>query len=292
MIRLNEKNCNDCGICYDVCPDFVFARSEDGHVTLAYPEHCCSCGHCISLCPVDALSHPDLPAEEFHGIEGPVPGPAIVRNLMLQRRSIRAYKEKQVPREIIEELIHAGSHAGSGGNIQNETFTVITDPSTLETLELMVIDELWNMGMKFFSGKGLMYSVVKKQYGETLAEQYQTYHHIISLRRKEGKLGGMIFRKAPALLLVHGLKRNNMAYTNAAIALRNIELMALAHGLGSCWCGFLMSVAAARPKKINDFLNAGPDNHKIFGALMLGYPKYKYKKTVPRTKRKIQWIER
>jgi len=290
MIRLDGRICNDCGICLDVCPDYVFQKGEeaDSHVSAAFPDNCCACGHCISLCPVAALSHDDLPKNEFQPLEKMTLDPDLLKNMLFRRRSIRSYTEEAVSREVIEDLLNSATHACTGGNIQSEEYIVITDKTKLAELELLVIDNLWNQGIKLFSGSGFLFSYLKKLYGDTLANQYTTYHQIISQRRKENKLQGMVFRDAPTLLIIHGLKKNNMAYSNAAIAIRNIELLALTHGLGSCWCGFLMSVAS-KSKKINEFLKL-PQDRKIFGALMLGYPKYKYKKKIPRKKRSIQWI--
>jgi nitroreductase len=64
--------------------------------------------------------------------------------------------------------------------------------------------------------------------------------------------------------------------------------MALPMGLGTCWAGFLV-VAAARSKKIAEFLQL-PAERNVFGALMVGYPKYLYKKTIPPKPRTVQWM--
>jgi len=48
------------------------------------------------------------------------------------RRSIRSYKDAEVPFELIRKVIEAGCWAPSGGNLQPWEFIVITDPKVKE----------------------------------------------------------------------------------------------------------------------------------------------------------------
>jgi ferredoxin len=54
-IRLDEKACNGCEMCLDVCPHPVFVR-HDGRVQVGAPDACMECGACVVNCPEDALS--------------------------------------------------------------------------------------------------------------------------------------------------------------------------------------------------------------------------------------------
>lgn len=46
--------------------------------------------------------------------------------------------------------------------------------------------------------------------------------------------------------------------------------------------------AAKEHQPILDFLDL-PRDHQVFGALMLGYPKYTYRRIPPRDKPKVEW---
>lgn len=291
MIKVDEEKCTDCGICYDVCPSYVFSHTEEEvkKIAVRYSDLCSSCGHCISICPVNAITHDAFSNDDFQNIDATSVQSSDLQNLILSRRSIRKYKEKQVPDEIIDQLIECGIHAGSGGNIQSESFAVINSRDYLKKIEPVVIDSLWNGGIKFFTGKGLLQRVLTKKIGEQLSEQYGKYNKIIRLRRENNETEGLVFRSAPAMIIIHGLTENYLAQTNSAIALRNIELMAQTMGLGSCHAGFLVSAADMRQKKINKMLSID-NSRKIYGALMIGYPKYKYKKIIPRAKREVTRI--
>ena len=286
MIKIDEKKCTDCGICYEVCPGYVISFNEKNEqkVAVRFPDLCSSCGHCVSICPTEAITHENLPTDGFLDIEPPNIQPADMQNLILSRRSVRKYKDKDVSDEIMNQLIECGCQAGSGGNIQSESFSVIKDKVFLKELEHVAIDSLWDGGIKFFKGKGLFHTILSKKFGATLTYQYGKYHKLIKRRRENNETEGMIFRNAPALIFVHGLKENYLAQTNSALALRNIELMAQTLGIGTCHIGFFVTAADMKRKRINNI--TGLDNsRKIYGALAIGYPKYKHNKSIPRDKR-------
>lgn len=56
MIKIDEKLCNGCGICKEICPvDGV--RIIDGKAVAN--EQCIACGTCVSSCPTQAISLPE-----------------------------------------------------------------------------------------------------------------------------------------------------------------------------------------------------------------------------------------
>ena len=69
-------------------------------------------------------------------------------------------------------------------------------------------------------------------------------------------------------------KENRIAATDCVIALSYFDLAAITAGLGCCWAGLLMMAAASYPPMIEEL--ALPENLALKGALMVGYPKYRY----------------
>ena len=75
---------------------------------------------------------------------------------------------------------------------------------------------------------------------------------------------------------------------NAHLAMQNATLMAHSLGLGSFYTGLLLT-AAQRDKSIENMINL-PKNHKIYGGLAIGYPKYEFKKWIERKTPEMSWL--
>ena len=55
-------------------------------------------------------------------------------DLILNRRSIRSYKNKDIPEEVLQQILEAGRQAPSAANRQPIRFVVVTDNDTLKNL--------------------------------------------------------------------------------------------------------------------------------------------------------------
>ena len=196
-----------------MCPNYVLALDEGREIQVRYPEQCCICGHCVAICPEKALIHKQMPAENFEDLPVTIIPPENMRNLLLSRRSIRAFKEKPVPKELIEQLIEVGIHGGTSSNGQTESFIVIQDRKLLSELEKKVIEVVWNTGLKHL-GDSIGQSLAKTQIGDEMVRQSIPYHHIIKNRRNNNQLAGTVFRNAPAVIVIHGLRTNLLARAN------------------------------------------------------------------------------
>ena len=215
--------------------------------------------------------------------------PGEMKNLLFSRRSTRCFKPDPVPDEIVPQLIDVATHSGTASNLQTEGFYIVKDQAFLKKLEELVIEVLWDGGLKFFSDNSLIGKILSKIYGPELSSSYRKYHKGIKRRRENGELDGMIFRNAPLVIMVHGLKKNFHAHANCAIAVRNMELLAITMGLATCWVGFLTSAAHMKRRKINRFLELDK-SREVYGALMIGSPKYTYQyHKLPRKKRDIRY---
>jgi len=288
MIVIDSTKCTQCGFCSEVCPNDVLALIKGQEVQVRYPEQCCICGHCVAVCPENALIHQKIPTEKFEDLPSTKVPPEDMRNLLLSRRSIRVFKENRVPKELIEQLIEVGVHAGTSSNGQTENFVVIQDRKLLSELEKMAIEVLWDKGLKYL-GSEIGQKTAETKVGEEMLRQTIPYHHMINHRRQNNQLAGMVFRNAPVVIIIHGLRTNFMARANCSIAARNMEIMAKTIGLGTCWVGFLSSAANLAEKKIERYLEI-PDDRSIYGAIMVGYPKFEYSKIIPRKEREVRWL--
>ena len=283
MIEINTAVCNGCGMCAEVCPDYVLHKNNQTKmIDIRYPLQCCECGHCMAICPLDAIT--GLPRPETVPDKQPPEAvtPGMVEHLLLSRRSTRQYKAKEFPEAVLASLMTVAANAGTGGNTQTTGFMVIRDADLIKQLEQQVIRSVWRSGLMLVKPDGWVERILRKKLGTVIARQFAGYHDIVKHRRGDNRLTGMIFRNAPVIIVAHDIRGNPMGHANCALAIRNMEMMALAHGLGTCWCGWLMSAAMKQPKKIHRLLRL-PLQREIGGAIMAGYPRYVFAR-IPRRK--------
>lgn len=65
-------------------------------------------------------------------------------NNLLTRRSIKKFKSDMVPREILEQIVEAGTYAATGRNLQAPIILAVTDPEMREQLRRMNAEVLGN----------------------------------------------------------------------------------------------------------------------------------------------------
>jgi nitroreductase/NAD-dependent dihydropyrimidine dehydrogenase PreA subunit len=282
MLKIDENQCTNCFACYDVCPYYVIAKEANAQkVFIRYPDQCRACGHCIAVCPVMAISHERLSRKDFGESPKMEISPATLKEYILQRRSVRSYKDKAVPEKSLINLLEVGAYGGTGANTQSVRFLVMTDKAILRSLEETVSDICWNAGLSFFDGKSPEDQLFAVALGPEITSWFRSYHDIFQHRRENKDIPGTVFRNAPAVILAHDLAPNPLGALNCAVALRNMELLAPALGLGACWTGYMVSAAGKEPKTINALLGLD-EKRQIHGGIMVGYPRYHYPRKIPR----------
>lgn len=186
-LEVNKELCTGCGTCAEVCANYVL-HIDAGKSVAKYPDQCCDCGHCVSMCSTGAINHEKYPKESMKNLAVPSISQADLKNLMLSRRSIRIFTDYVPSKEDIENLIEVGVHAGTSSNGQTEGFIIMKDSQKRDKIETLVIDELWNAGLKLLGGNQdslkakLMYKILLKKYGAEMIGQYYSYHGIIKHR--------------------------------------------------------------------------------------------------------------
>mgnify|MGYP006286955155 CR=1 FL=1 len=259
-INIDISKCRNDGLCLEVCPRGLFIEAVDGlpRLTDNADERCIACGHCIAICPGEAITVNGLTARDCDPIEEKL---AVSKEQVVQlfrsRRSIRSYKNEQVDPFTIEYLIDMTRWAPTAKNLQPVHWIVFQNRDDVVKLADMTIE--------WMRGKEILPYII---------DAYDKGRDVIN-------------RGAPCLLIAHASEKGCKPVEDCTIALSIIESSVHAFGLGACWAGYFMS-AAKEHQPVIDFLDL-PLDHHIFGALMLGKPKYKYQRIPPREKAKVQW---
>ncbi len=263
LITIDHDKCKRDGICISECPfSLIRENKENGfpEIRAAAERMCIHCGHCLAVCPHQALTFDGVgPADCLPVDKELALDPARIELFLKSRRSIRTYKDKPVDHATLERLLDTARWAPSAKNSQSAHWLMVEDPAEVRRLAGMVVD--WFRENNYFPG------VVKAW--------------------KEGR--DMVLRGAPHVAIAHARTDGSLLKPteDCAIAISYLELAAHAHGVGACWAGFLANGANDYPPLV-DALGL-PADHKVFGALMLGYPKFRYRRIPQREPLKVEW---
>ena len=270
VIGIDKEKCTNCKLCIQECGRAYFSVNKDKEVVFNESLNTCNiCGHCIAICPEDAIITKDLDdVETFEGIDSPesIVDFDKIYKFIRAKRSIRLYKNKKVPKELIEKVFDAMRYAPSASNARKWRYVILSDPEKIEALSDEIVKSNYAY-MGFQSGEqALKYF---KSIGRSIF--YNAPHVIVLYYR--------VVEKSSVML---GIRAND-----AGIALTYGMLAAESLGLGTCWIG-MVQVAIPMNREILNILGI---KGMVLGAFTLGYPAVKYRRTAPRPPLKIKGLE-
>lgn len=294
-IQINTELCDGCGQCVNVCPsETISLKDKKARIT---GNESLTCGHCIAACPNQAI---DLINDEFSCVEfntftyenkclkyGEFNTSDLVR-FMLSRRSCRNFKDIDIDRNILEDLINIGTTAPSGSNCQAWTFTVFPTKKKVKLLGEKIGQFFKNLNKlceNTFLRKSMALLGKKK-----LQYYYINYYEKVKQAIEQYEAHGVdkLFHGACAVIMVGGYKSASCPSEDALLATQNILLGAHAMGIGTCLIGYAVK-AIENDKNLQSDL--GIDNDQaIYSVIALGYPKESYQNLTVRKKIVPQYI--
>lgn len=174
-----------------------------------------------------------------------------------ERRAIRAYKNKPIEKEKIQEIIECGLMAPSARNLQPWKFIVVTNKELIKEMGKKVQDKVID---------NPRYSFVKQR-AETKEDA--------------------IFYSAPLVVFILGDKKSHWAAMDCSLAAENMMLAAHSLGIGSCPVG--MARFLKDEKDIIEKLGFS-DDYELILTLTFGYPDEKHEPK-ERNRDAVKWIE-
>ena len=291
-ISINYDICKACKACTEICPQIIFRWGNDEKVFIRQDrkEICFECGQCMAVCSSMAIKVGVL---NYENDFIPSPKETITEpqfmDFLLSRRAVRNYKDKPVPKELLEKIVYAIKTAPPGFPPLKTELTIINDKDLIkQSLPYMInfyndlLEALKNPVKRF---------IIRKSAG---IEAYQTLiNHLVPLMEK--RLPQMndgsedtITRHAPAMIIFHADKFSDNFRTDINIASAYGILALHAFGLGGTIID-LIPPAINRTKKLKEMFQI-PDNNDVVSAIILGYPKFKYRRAIKRELKSVSWI--
>ena len=160
---------------------------------------------------------------------------SVVNDLMMSRRSIRAYKDSVISRETLNEILKYGINAPNGQNLQSYEIRVIDSPVLIDSITQAVVKD-----------------------NPKIAE-------------RDGFKN--IFVNAPCVVCIACDTQYDMAQIDCGLLGENIILAAWAKGIGSCCLGssarWILDSPSAKPYLDRMDFSKG---YKLLYCIALGYP--------------------
>jgi nitroreductase/NAD-dependent dihydropyrimidine dehydrogenase PreA subunit len=285
-ISVDRAKCTRCGACVALCTVDVFALTETGAKVVS-PEGCWRCGHCVAACPVDAIAHSAFPLEECPLIDPlALPPVAQLTAAFRERRSNRVFKEEPVPRELVEELLNVTRWTPSASNARAINWLAIDDRERIAKLRRGTVAVLGRMVRVVRNP--LLWPILTLVLGkETAKKARRSAASYDRLTERLARGEDPIFFHAPVLLIAHGQRWGGFGRDDAVYATYNLMLTARRLGLGTCQIGFFQ-FALSRSRKLRRALDL-PKRRRSEVALVLGHPRFPFRRALPRQGPKITW---
>lgn len=171
--------------------------------------------------------------------------------LVESRKSIRKYKKQEVPRPVLDRILAAATHAPSGKNRQNWRFFVVQGRKREQYLKYS--QKSW-LGIK---------DILKERLKPSLYEFTERFFYTLG--------------DAPVIIFCYSLNSEDERYHTSIgsvyMAVQNINLAAIAEGLGCCTMGAPLEIK----DEVDDFLginsaaNSKTEALELLCAVVLGY---------------------
>jgi nitroreductase len=156
--------------------------------------------------------------------------------IIKERKSIRVYQDKPLPKDIVKDILEAAKYAPTARNLQELEYKVITSKALIEKLSAGIGAAMQKDGMPLKGPPG-----AKPDF----------------------------FHGAPLLIIVTAPKDNYWASADAGLAVQNVMLYATSINLGTCFIGMAKFIES--DKDLLKMLHIA-DNMNIVAAVICGYP--------------------
>ena len=279
-IKIDADLCTGCETCVSICGRGCYTMVNGVAEAQADETNCSLCGHCVAVCPTNAVVHNHMNMAEFKASEGPddISTERFIR-FIRKRRSHRYFQDREVPWEVLTQLLDVCRYAPTGSNMQMVEVLVITDRQKIHRLSELTLDYFRQTMLE-----------VEKEVAELEASGKEIPIELAGARDRNPMTRrhlaaweagrDPILRSAPVVLVFHTAPNPSTPKDDCVIAAHTVTLTAMTMGLETCYIG-LLEKAATDSSKVLEALEL-PSDHKVYSVLIAGYPEYEFARPVAR----------
>jgi NAD-dependent dihydropyrimidine dehydrogenase PreA subunit/nitroreductase len=279
---VDPERCNGDGLCTKVCPRGVIELLDRVATTVqGRADTCIGCGQCVAVCPTEALQLRTVAEKDFARLQRSSVGYDEFLSFLSTRRSVRLFKDKPVDRETTAKILAAAATAPMGCPPHSTEVVVIDDPAEIAFLLETLVGHYDGILKSYSNPIGrafLRLATGPEVFGELRDHVVAAATAANEAYRQDGS--DRYMWGAPVLMIFHASRWRPSYRESAHLVCHHAMLAALSLGLGSTIIGMIPPVV----QRSGDLrLRYGiPDDNKVLTSLILGYPKFRYRRGIRR----------
>jgi len=291
-VSISPETCKVCALCEEVCPNKIIRKDASNRMSFREDRLplCFRCGQCMAICPTKSILIGGLSYErDFFEISEIFSLENSFLTMIANRRAIRNFQDKPVSRELLEKIVQAIAFAPPSFPPIKTEIVVVQDTALIrKALPYMI--EVYDFLVKAMNNP-VMRLFIRQQVGR---ETFNTIrNHVVPLLKSrlpelKGGVEDTITRYAPAMIIFHANRNEENYEADIYIALSYGFLAAHSLGLGGSAMDIIPPAIERNRELRRMFLI--PEENKVVASMIVGYPKYKYRRGIKRNLKSAKWI--
>ncbi|MFP5383355.1 MAG: nitroreductase family protein [Gammaproteobacteria bacterium] len=213
-----------------------------------------------------------------------------VESVIIERRSVRVYRDKPVPEYLVKRILEAGRYAPTAGNCQSWKFVVVQDPQLIAEMAEHV-KKMAVYVARYMFNPGAPGSRVPEWMVRVMSRTFTSLYHPTGRTGLSKVADGTLdvwHGASTVIFLLVDERGTSDPHLDVGICGTNMVLTAHSFGLGTCWVSF------------STLLSIHPRFRKLLGisypfrlatSIAVGYPRGIPDGEVPRETHETVWYK-
>ncbi|MBL7968061.1 MAG: nitroreductase family protein [Prolixibacteraceae bacterium] len=290
IINIDYELCNTCGLCVKVCKDFSLEIEDKKLVVSNSPVFgCIACGQCMAVCPTGAItiSGREMSADDRIDLSEMKNKPSYdqLKNLMIGRRSIRDFTDREISDEIIDKILEASVSAPMGLPPSDVHLVVIKGKEKVREFSFDVLDFFDKISYLFAPPMIYLWRLAGKETYKLMKSFARPLVDFLAKARVKNE--NYLLYDAPLAIYFSASLYSDPAdpYIPATYAMLAAETL----GIGSCMIGSIHPVIQYGARKLKRKWKLQPKSPTGI-VVIFGYPKFKYTSGIKRSFAEVSYI--